>query len=152
MTEGISALILGTLGFSTIWDIEMGQKVFDASVQYNDFTGTAAADNHDMKDLSSYLKKGELLSEQEHLVGVEVYSGEIHRQGESRPIRVTALVAEVEGFDELSSTLDSKVPLKVRRIELSMGLDGFFDLFKRFNICISTQGAISGRDVQYDDE
>ncbi|KAK62978.1 hypothetical protein AZ22_4072 [Bordetella bronchiseptica 980-2] len=47
--------------------------------------------------------------------------------------------------------MESGEPLKVRKIRFEMGLNEFFGLFKRFEICISSHGLIDGRDIQFDD-
>lgn len=129
----------------------MGQENFHASVQYGDMKGSAIADKHDNLCMSRYLESQGLIQEGEILVGIEMWSGEVHGRTQDRPVRVTAVVATGEGYDNISAAVDSGNPLHVRKIDLEMPLNEFFGLFKRFAVTISTGGIIEGRDITFDD-
>lgn len=129
----------------------MGQESFHASVQYNDSTGTAAADDHDNHDMTVYLKEQGLIQEGETLVGVEMWSGEVHADTQDEPVYVTALVSSGDGYDNIQAAVDSGNPLHVRKINLEMPLNEFFGLFKRFKISISRHGLIDRREITFGD-
>jgi hypothetical protein len=129
----------------------MGQENFHASVQYGDMKGSAAADRHDNRCMSRYLEEQGLIQEGEILIGVEMWSGEVHGRTQDRPVFVKAVVATGEGYDNIRAAVDSGNPLHVRKIDLEMPLDEFFGLFKRFAVTISTGGIIEGRDITFDD-
>lgn len=129
----------------------MGQEDFHASVQYGDMKGTAAADRHDRAAMADYLKAKELIKDEEYLIGIQMYFGEVHKPMQQKPVYVTALAAAGEGYETIKNAVDSGEPLKVRKISFEMELSEFFGLFKRFEICISSHGLIDGRDIQFDD-
>jgi hypothetical protein len=128
----------------------MGQENFHASVQYNDFKGTAAADRHDMTDIGSYLDSLGLLKEGEFLIGVEVYARELMGHAQVTHVDMTALVTRCEGFDDVQTAVDSGTPLQVRKIRVEIPLVEFFTLFKRFQISLSVNGMIDNRDIAVD--
>lgn len=129
----------------------MQQENFHAGVQYNDSTGTAAADDHDNRDMSHFLKEKGLIQNDEHVVGIKLWSGEVHGDTQDRPIYVTVFVATPPGLDNIRAAVESGNPLHVRKIRLEMMLNEFFGLFKRFEICISSHGIIDRRDITFED-
>lgn len=129
----------------------MGKENFHASVQYNDFKGTAASDRKDTFSIEQYLSKEGFLNEGEFLVGIEAYARELPGKAQITDFEVTALVTKYEGFDNVQAALDSGEPLKVKKIQFPMQFVEFFTLFKRFQISISNHGLIDQRDVIFDD-
>lgn len=129
----------------------MEQYNFHANVQYDDFTGTAAADHHDTKDISKYLSAKGLINKGEYLVGIEVYATELMGNPIVTDVDVTVLVTKYEGHDNVQAAVDSGEPLKVRRIKFEMPLSDFFTLFKRFKISISSHGMIDKRDITFEE-
>ncbi|WP_434707232.1 hypothetical protein J3P75_14855 [Pseudomonas sp. R1-1] len=129
----------------------MGKENFHASVQYNDFKGTAAADHHDVNTIHKYLANKGLLKEGESLVGIETYSTELAGKSQVTDIDVTILATEYEGYENVKAAVYSGEPLKVRKIRFEMPIVEFFTLFKRFQISISNDGMIDQRDVVFDD-
>lgn len=125
----------------------MHQRPFKASVQYNDLTGTVAADRSDQHSLLAYLQQHKLILADEHLVGVEMLSGEVHAKTQEKPVHVTALVTSLEGFDTVKAAVESGVPLEVRQINLEMTLAEFFGLFKRFEVSLSNGGLLTNRTI-----
>jgi len=122
----------------------MGQENFNASVQYNDMKGTAAADSADKSDLSKYLQDNKLIAEGEVLVGVQMYSGE-------RTFSVQALVSSYAGYDNVKVAVESGKPLHVRKIPLELTLEQFFKLYKRFEVAISSHGVIDQKEITFAD-
>lgn len=126
----------------------MGVSNFHAIVQYGDWKGTASADDHDNTGLRNYLERENLINEGELLIGIEMWSGEVHAPTQEDEIYVRALLATDEGYDNISAAVESGNPLKVREVELRLKLNVFFGLFKRFAISISNHGIIDGLDIE----
>jgi hypothetical protein len=129
----------------------MGQEKFYASVQYGDMKGTASADRHDDYTMEKCLEEKGLIQADEMLVGVSMWSGEVHERTQDKTVYVTALVTRAEGYENLKAAVDSGNPLQVRKIRLDMHLNEFFGLFKRFEICISNGGLIDRKDIEFHD-
>lgn len=129
----------------------MRQDNFPASVQYNDSVGTAAADDHDRFAIGDYLQQKGLINDREYLVGVKMFSGKVHGQTQNAPVYIAALIANLEGHDDLQAFVNSGEPLNVREVNFEMSLNDFFDLFKRFEIAISRHGLIDRKDVAISD-
>lgn len=129
----------------------MGQENFQASVQYDDMKGTAAADRHDSRSMEKYLTQQGLIQEGEFLVGVEMWSGEVHGETQDKPVHVRALVTTTGTFDNFKAAVQSGNPLHVRKIDIEMPLNVFFGLFKRFAVSISSDGLLDKREITYDD-
>ncbi|AOE81139.1 hypothetical protein A7318_21895 [Pseudomonas lurida] len=128
----------------------MGQDTFGASVQYNDLKGTAAADRHDNRDFSHYLEEKGLLNPGEALIGIELWSGEVHGAVQDKPVYVTALVSSGGKYETIHEEVISGQPVQVRKIDLEMPLNDFFGLFKRFAISISSFD-LNDREIVFDD-
>ncbi len=129
----------------------MAQENFHASVQYDDLKGSAAADNHDKNKMSKYLEQQGLINADEMLIGIKMWSGEVHTKTQDNPISVTAIVTTSSGYENVKAAIDSGKPLHVRNIRFEMPLNEFFGLFKRFEICISNDGLIDRCDITNDD-
>lgn len=109
-----------------------------ASVQYNDWKGTAAADNADFKQLYDILEsQGFITSGEDFLVSVHVYIGETRK--EKPPYtRITVYLVKAGSFEEAKPIIENGGPL--RELDLELSLDEFFAVFKRFNIVFSHRG------------
>lgn len=126
----------------------MGLHNFHASVQYDDWKGTAAADDHDQLNFRGYLAQKGLINEGEFLVAIEMWSGEVHKSTQDDDVYVRALLATGQGYDNIDAAVQSGKPLKVREVELRLKLNKFFGLFKRFAISVSAHGMIDGVDIE----
>lgn len=129
----------------------MGQEKFYASVQYDDLKGTAAADRHDHYTMEKYLEEKGLIQADEMLVGISMWSGEVHKRTQDETVFVSASVTKAAGYENMKATVDSGSPLQVRRIRFDMHLNEFFGLFKRFEICISSGGLIDRKEIEFFD-
>ena len=120
---------------------------FGASVQYNDWKGTVAADDADTRDVRKLLSERGELSDGEFLVGVELWLGEMHGDELKRP-SVKALIVDAENYEAAEQNFyatEDPLPLKV--IEMDLSMDEFLLLFKRFAVSISWQGLdLTGRE------
>jgi hypothetical protein len=113
---------------------------FKAGVQYNDWTGSVAADDDDQKALSNYVDQHNLKHENEFLVGFKLYVGE---HGEPT---LTLLFLPIIGFDNAQQKLDeSQETVDVRSVDIEISSKDFFDLFKRFQLCLSKRSIFEGR-------
>ncbi len=93
-----------------------------ASVQYNDFIGTAAADISDWINLEDYLTQKGIDIERYEPIGTEFYHGERYF-----------------GASIICKDNESENPQKAVKISFEKGLstEEFFKLFKRFNVIIT---------------
>lgn len=123
---------------------------FKASVQYDDFKGTAAADRADKGDASDWLEKKGLIQEGEFLLGITLFAGENHGFHQD-PLFVEFLLATPGDHDSIEATIETGAPVVVRRVRVDMGLVEFFGLFKRFSVYISSHGMLDGRQYTYPD-
>lgn len=129
----------------------MTQENFCANVQYGDMKGTASADRNDRYTMEKYLEEKGLIQQGETLVGVSMWSGEVHERTQDKTVAVTALLTKAEGYENIKEAVDSGNPLHVRLVRFDMHLNEFFGLFKRFNICISIGGLIDQKEIEFFD-
>jgi len=112
---------------------------FKASVQYDDWKGTAAADDGDLKSLSSHLRDTGIAKENEFLVSSSVWVGENHgnRLGS---ITISAFLLEVPDGANVDAILNStEGPIPVREVELEMTLEQYIGFFKRFKVSFTAK-------------
>jgi hypothetical protein len=109
---------------------------FTASVQYGDWKGTVAADNADRSEMQNYLKTAGMIAGQEFLVGIELSGATGGAGGEHHPF-IFAYVISGTSLADVESQLKTTGPIQVRRLDLKLSLQQFFDLFKRFHLTIS---------------
>lgn len=128
----------------------MNTEIFRANVQYDDLKGTAAADRHDNRDFSDYLKEARLLKDNELVIGIELWSGEVHKSIQNESVNITALVSSGGRYDTIHEEVISGSPIHVRKIRVEMTLNEFFGLFKRFAISISSHD-LTDREIVCDD-
>jgi len=96
-----------------------------ASVQYNDFKGTAAADISDFSNLNDFLKSRGVDTERYNAIGADFYAG-----------YSDFFSASIICVDNERSTEEKKYIVNIG-FERELTKDEFFDLFKRFNVIIS---------------
>lgn len=109
----------------------MTKEIFKASAQYNDWQGTAAADDADQDDFSDYLRLIGKMDGQDRLLGISFYSA-------PNFTHVNAFISDDND--------------KIRRIAVPMSVDDFFKKFKRFSIFISRHGDLDGKNIDLTDE
>lgn len=129
----------------------MTTKTFKASVQYNDWKGTSAADNADRNGSSEWLKQNGYIEDGELLLGVKMFAGESHGTHED-PVFVEFLLVTPGDFDNVKSMIESTAgPIEVRSVKVQMKLIDFFGLFKRFDITLSRNNILDGLEYHYFD-
>lgn len=118
-------------------------ETFNASAQYNDWKGTAAAaDDADSLALQKHLESKGLIQPGEFLIATSLWVGE------------GSVFAHVYLFKGSESAKDTKKALAslngaipVREITLPLKLAEFLGLFKRFNVMLTWNGLnLSGRE------
>ena len=127
----------------------MPVQQFTASVQYDDFKGTAAADRADHGDASDWLEKKGLKQNGEFLLGFTLYAGENHGKHED-PIYAEFLLASRGDYDNVKSMIETSAgPVPVRKVTTQMTLAEFFGLFKRFSVHLSAGAMLNGHEYVY---
>ena len=91
-----------------------------------------------------------LLKEDELVIGIEMWSGEVHENFQNAPVYVSVLVSSGGRYDTIHEEVISGQPVHVRKIRLEMHLNEFFGLFKRFAIAISGFD-LTDREIAFDD-
>lgn len=124
----------------------MPNEYFSAHVHYDDFKGTAAADDLDLHSIDQYLQQKGLIQPDEFLAGVKMSWGAA--QGAVKTVTVYALLAKAVGYDGLRTLVDSGEPLALRRAQIDVPLEDFFSCFKQFEIALSRKGEIDGKEIR----
>lgn len=128
----------------------MTTERFRAGVQYDDWRGTAAADNADKNDLASYLEERGLFDRgREFILGVN-FSALDYDVDE--PF-IHVIIADQSGYDDTSRWLrDQRDPIPVKRVTLEMPLVDFLRLFKRLDVVMTNKDLeLEGREFRYED-
>lgn len=126
---------------------------FSANVQYNDWKGTAAADNGDKHSVARWLTAKNQMREDEFLVGIDVFVGENHDGKHDDPIYVSALLVQKGDFDSVKKMIDAATgPIFVRRVGFRINALEFLGLFKRLSIAISPANILAGVEYEYLDD
>lgn len=99
---------------------------FTASVQYNDFVGTAAADRSDQADLINDLRHANKANQDEHIAGYRIACG----SGNQPQVKSVDLVVYLRKGDY------DPQPKKLRAVRHTMPIEKFFSYFKRFEIVL----------------
>lgn len=114
-------------------------QIFQAGTQYNDFTGTVAADRSDSLSFADYLNEKGLLREGEHVVGFEIVFNENGGNAVPEP-GIVAYLGQGAGVDEVSQNWKAGGVLNLRLVEVfDLPLAEFFRYFKRFDVMFSNK-------------
>jgi hypothetical protein len=118
---------------------------FRASVQYDDWTGTAAADDADQVSLSAFLRKRGAMADGDFLAAVHVWIGENHGGHAERPTIEALLLDGAPSVQDVTHLLEED-PVRVRRVPVEISLEEFVGLFKRLAVNFYRgQGDLSAR-------
>jgi hypothetical protein len=110
---------------------------FTASVQYDDWKGTVAADTDDFAaDLRERLEQNNNLGADQRIVGVRAWFERIP-PNEDPVVSLTAFVVSAESPEKLRVALQSDDPPALQEVRTEMTLSEFFRLFKRFEISMT---------------
>jgi len=117
-------------------------EVFSASVQYNDWKGTAAADDADNLSVQAFFRANGLPIDA-HIVAVRAY----YLSAAPGKISVRGVYADGRGFDSVQAQIESADTLRFKEIELELTFADFFKMFKRFNVVLPQKGlGLEGRE------
>jgi len=127
-------------------------QTFKASTHYQDWKGTATADDDAPRSFGEYLRKKGLIRNGEFLVGLSVGAADISSGGPG-VVSVRAYLFDgpenAEAVREKISGISGPVPVRI--IIISMEVDEFFAEFKAFEVMLlwgALQGAIEGREFR----
>ena len=113
---------------------------FTASVQYNDFKGTAAADAADgTHDLQHFLKANGLMHDDEFLIAASMNIGESHA-GKMGSAYIQAYLFDAAGneHDKVKAALDAtEDPIQVRQVKIEVTAEQFICFFKRLEVMLT---------------
>lgn len=135
----------------------MEQEIFEPSVQYQDFSGSVAADRGDRETIYHWLNARNLLQQGELVCGISLSIGENHGEEVVNPVNVNIYLVEASSIDALCEQINGiSEPLAVRRFETVMTFPEFLSLFKRLSLTLSPtksgtlQGILDGVELKFD--
>ncbi len=122
-------------------------EVFDASVQYDDWKGTVAADNNFDESFQGILSDRGLKTDDEIVVGASLYTGE------NGFVSIDAYLVNVADAENAKKYLDDNPTPTVKKVNVdNLSAAEFLNLFKRFNVALSWKGMnLIGRELQIDE-
>lgn len=130
----------------------MATETFSASVKYNDFKGTSAADEADVANARKWLEDRGLMKEGDFLLGIEMSVGENHNK-HTDPVYVAFNLVQIAEYENVGAMLNStNGPVPVRRITQQMTVAEFLGMFKRFNVTLSPDRLLEGREISFKEE
>lgn len=110
---------------------------FEAGTQYNDFSGTVAADRSDNLSFNDLLKERRLIRDGEQIVGFEI----VFNENADEPIEAPGIVVYLgQGatIDKVAEQRKNDGVIKLRVVEVfDLPIAEFFKYFKRFNVMFS---------------
>jgi hypothetical protein len=125
-------------------------ETFRASVQYGDWEGTAAADDasHGTTSFEVYLEKKKLIKPNEFLVAASLWVGENHDNKLGSVLVQAFLFKGHHDFESLRAALAAAPdPIPVRAVDITLTLEEFIGLFKRFDVMLTWRGlSLEGRE------
>jgi len=129
----------------------MHTDTFQASVQYNDWGGSTAADDADMQNLLKWLETNNHIQKNEFLLGIRMSVGENHGTHKD-PVFVEFLFDTPGDYDSVKEKIDAENSrIEVRRVSVEMPLAEFFGFFKRFEVTISRDKMLENSEYEYHD-
>jgi hypothetical protein len=135
----------------------MEQDIFEPSVQYQDFSGSIAADRGDRETIDHWIDARNLLQQGELVCGISLSIGENHGEEIVNPVSVIIYLAEANSIVSLCEQITSiNGPLAVRRVETVMTFPEFISLFKRLSLTLSPtkfgtlQGILEGVELRFE--
>ena len=118
----------------------MQPETLKASVQYNDFQGTVAADHHDIRDLNDLGKKSGLDTDRYFVIGAHVHIGEV-RDREVAHARLNLITIDKQqtkagSIDFIRGYAEAHGKLPYQRFSIDVSLSELLDYFKRFDLVL----------------
>lgn len=106
-----------------------------ASVQYNDYKGTIAADRSDDIRIREILEQKGLISDTERLIGVKLYRGTLGTS-DAAFVSINAYKIDIAGSKDIKTHVQNTSDPKVLKVELDISLEEFMNLFKRLSLVL----------------
>lgn len=122
----------------------MTTERFIAATQYDDYTGTAAAET---QGFSEFLKSKNLILENEFIIGIDFSPVESNSKGKKEIFLQIYLVKDFN-YENYRENTKFETILDVRKVETYLDIVQFFDLFKRFNVSISWQALLENKELR----
>lgn len=94
-------------------------STFKAQVQYQDWEGTAAADEHQGHEFEDFLESKQLMGQHETLISVSLGVIEGH-------VYVHAHIVDRGNFDSAKALVEQEDPIPTRRVDLNIDGAGVF--------------------------
>ncbi|TVT78624.1 hypothetical protein [Acinetobacter colistiniresistens] len=120
---------------------------FKAAVQYNDYVGSISADGADMYDFTTALRKQDLITKDEFVVGVDFSPAGLTVNSVDE-IFINYYVVDNFNFEEFKASMNDGQPPELRKITQDITVKDFFNQFKRLNAKISWKGLLDGIDIK----
>lgn len=131
----------------------MSIENFSAGVQYDDYKGSTAADNQDINNVYKYLEGKQLKIKDKVIVGISLDASHLSLDAShlsldpDHELSVRFFLSDLQGESDVPTLIKSKNPLSVKEIKIDMSYKEFFQLFKRFNLTLSTKGLLENKDI-----
>ncbi|HFF2591152.1 hypothetical protein [Acinetobacter baumannii] len=122
----------------------MTTERFIAATQYDNYTGTAAAET---QGFSEFLKSKNLILENEFIIGIDFSPVESNSKGKKEIFLQIYLVKDFN-YENYRENTKFETILDVRKVETYLDIVQFFDLFKRFNVSISWQALLENKELR----
>ena len=115
---------------------------FVANVQYDDWTGTVAADNYgSSSEIKDWLKQEGKIDGDESVCGIELTILEGH-------LYLSAYIFKREQGRTFAEIRENSDPISLTKLDLHLSLEDFLHKFKRFRINMSSGGCLTNRKVK----
>lgn len=121
----------------------MTTEIFKAGTQYNDFTGTSAAET---KGFVEYLKRKDLIKDDEFVIGID-FSPIVGISKDQNEIFLQVYLVKDFVYDEYESKSRNDSVLEARKVETYVDIVQFFSLFKRLNVSFSWKGLLENKEI-----
>ncbi|MEO3357224.1 hypothetical protein [Acinetobacter haemolyticus] len=112
-------------------------EVFNAGLQYDDYKGTVACDDTDLKTLKSELRKLFKLDKDSFIIGIKVDANYKGRTSDIDNFSVIIYTPEDQDYED---KIGNNEEVNVKKLSTNISLQDFFKLFKRFQITLSSKG------------
>ncbi|MDQ8920382.1 hypothetical protein RFH39_19070 [Acinetobacter baumannii] len=122
----------------------MTTEIFKAGTQYNDFTGTSAAET---QGFDEYLKSKALIKEDEFVIGID-FSPLVGISKAQNEIFLQIYLVQGFVYDEYEKKSTNESVLEVRKVETYIDMVQFFSLFKRLNVSFSWKGLLENKKIK----
>ena len=122
----------------------MTTEIFKAGTQYNDFTGTSAAETQGFYE---YLKSKDLIKDDEFVIGID-FSPFVNASQFPNEVFLQVYLVKDFVYEKYEEKSKNNSILEVRKVEIYLDIVQFFSLFKRLNVSFSWQGLLENKELK----